>query len=324
MVNIDGFLNHRSSDRGAYLTKWKATGKVNTWLHTGSLPMSVWRHGGIPRIVVKENKQTGDAVRHVWSGDHVCHEPEDVLKAQYRHDDDGKRTVPPQYCPICRLVEYCRHMCKSGRWDWLDKVFRFEADDPDETLTLFAGALWMTRRDFDDLEKDDVRKAKDAGLVIGGKGGGEAWKQNAYAGLKYLFLVVDDQHPESGVQKSFETSSLGDAVKDVITDARESKGVEQGNPLIHPYCIQWLYNEREPDPKKKYHARVIENVELSPAIEQLITGPAPDVSRDIKPYNLAEMRAFLEECALVKFPWDQLFQVKTRPVAPSSASLPSG
>ena len=317
MADIDNFLTHRTSDRGAYLNKWKKDGRVNVWLHTECLPIAVWRHTGVPKVVVLEDKQTGEATRRVWIGNWVCHEDEGVLKKQYKVGADGAREAPPQYCGICRLVDHVRRSVLSGRIDWLEPLFRFEADDPKETVVLFAGPMYMTRKAFDQFDSEEKQRARDAGLNIK-----ESWKQGCNAGMQYLFRVVDDQHPESGVQIAFETQLLGDKVKDVISDRRESRGVEEGDPLRNPYCIQWQYRENEVDPKRKYHALAVDKQRLSPAIEALIYGPAPDVSRDVRPYNMVEMRAFLEQHALVKLPWDDIFgRAKVRPAPASSAEL---
>ena len=195
-MGIDDFLSHRSSDRGAYLTKWKDDGKVNTWMHCERLPMAVWRHGGIPKVVVLEDKKTGESVRHVWSGEYVCHEDESVLKKQYKLNPDGSREVPPEYCPDCRLADYARRLVGSGRKSWMDPLFEWEADDPKENLTLTAGGIFMSRKAFDELEldEDDTKEMRKRGIVIK-----DMWKQNVFAKMSYLFCVVDDAHPESGV-----------------------------------------------------------------------------------------------------------------------------
>jgi len=307
MPSIDDFLNHKTSDRGAYLNKWKEDGKVNTWMHTECLPIAVWRHGGIPRVVVQEDKDTGEQVTRVWIGKAICHETEDVLKKQFKFTQQGAREIPPEYCPICCLVDYVRRLVNAGRIDRWAPVFKFEGDDEKETVTLHAGPMFMTRKMYEDLDDDEKKAAKKAGVFVK-----DAWKEVCHAGMNYLFRVVDDSHPESGVQIAFEPQSLGESVKLVISDRRQSKGVEEGNPLLNPYCIQWQYRENEPDFKKKYHALAIEKQQLSPAIEALIYGPAPDISRDIKPFNIQEMRAFLEEHALIKLPWNDIFKVKTR------------
>jgi hypothetical protein len=309
-MGIDDFLQHRTSERGAYLSKWKEDGKVNTWMHTERLPMAVWRHGGIPKVVVLEDKKTGESVRHVWSGDWVCHEDESVLKNQYKLED-GVRKFPALYCPICRLIDYLRKLEQSGRKNWKEPVFRWEADDEDENLQLTLGGMFMSRKHFEDMDisEDEARAMKKAGIAIR-----DIWKQNIYPKASYLFCVVDDQHPESGVQKAFNTSSLGDAVKDVIADRREALGAEEGDPTLHPYCIQWQYREKEKNPKDKYHALAMDKIKLTPAVRSLITGPPPDISRDVRPFNLVEMRAFLEEAALMKLPWDDIFDVKKRVV----------
>ena len=318
MAGIDEFLQHRAGgSRGAYLTKWKKDGKVNTWLHTERLPMAVWRHGGIPRVVVLDDRQTNESVRHIWSGDWVCAEDESVLREQYSLDDKGAREHPPEHCAICRMNDYIRRLVTAGRMPWTEPVFRFEGDVETETQTLFAGGMFMTRKFIEALDAEEIKAARKLGVDTR-----ELWKQNCYAKCEYLFCVVDDAHPESGVQKAFNPSSLGDAVKNVISDMRESKGVEEGDPTQNPYCIQWQYREKETDPKKKYHALPVEKVKLTDGVKELIYGVAPDISKDIRPFNVIEMRAFLEEHALVKLPWKDIFDVKVRAVEEPKATPP--
>lgn len=304
---IDDFLNHRTGgSRGGYMKSWKKDGRVNTWMHTARLPMAVWKHTGFPRIVLLEDRQANEQVARVWSGDYVCHEREDVLRAQYDLTPKGEREDPPLYCPLCRLVDCVRRLVASGRLPWHKALFKFTGDVEKETLTLHAGGLFMTRKMVDDLDEEEVRDAKKQGLVVK-----EMWKESGYAKAEYLFCVVDDAHPEAGLQKTFERPSLGDAVKDVIAKERESEGAEDGDPTVNPYAIQWQYRKDE-EPKKMYAALRMRRLELTPAIEALITGPAPDIRSDIKPFNVVEMRAFLEQHALVKLPWDEIFKVEER------------
>lgn len=307
-MGIDDFLSHRTGGgRGAYLKNWKKDGKVNTWLHTECLPMAVWKHTGFPRFVVLEDKTAGDQIAHVWSGDYVCYETEDVLKEQYKLDSKGNRESPPHYCPLCRLVDYVRRAVAAGRIPWYKPVFKFEGDVAKETLVLHAGGLFMGRNQIEDLDEEEVKVARDKyGVNVK-----ELWKENCFASAQYLFVVVDDAHPESGLQKSFQKPSLGDAVKDVIAKERESDGIEDGDPTINPYAIQWQYRKDE-EPKKMYTALRMRKLQLTPTIEKLIRGPAPELRGDIRPFNVVEMRALLEQHALVKLPWDDIFKVEAR------------
>ena len=313
--SVDDFLGHRSTERsGGFLSGWKKDGKVDTWM--AALPVAFWRHGGIPRVVVVEDKQTKENVTRVWSGNWGCHEDESVLKKMYRRNKEtGELEMPRHYCPLDRLIETMYQLVKAERVDWLKPIFKFEGDEPKETVILHAGGIYMGRKAYEDLEPDEIKRARDAGVSLKDM----AWKENCNAKMEYICRVVDNAHPETGVQIATVTSSLGDKIKDVIIDQREDRGVEEGDPFKNPYCIQWEYREREQDPKKMYHARPKLQVPLTPAIAKLLQAPPPDVAKMVQPFNVQEMRAFLEGHALVKLPWDDIFNVSKRaPAVPKS------
>jgi hypothetical protein len=301
---IDDFLSHRSSDAsgGAYLRGWKKNKRVNTWLHRKKPIIAVWRHGGIPRMVTRTDKDTDEQIVEVWGGEWVCHEDETVLRKQWRRKPDGTREVAPRRCPLCLMNEYVYNAIEdsSGAIDWTTPLFKFEGDDPSKSVTIHAGGLLnLFSGELADDEKKQLRKA--------GINQREAWKENAMAKLNYLFCVVDHDNPDNGVQKAIEAGLLGEKVRDVIADARESLGREEGDPFVTPYAIQWEHRPDEKDFKNKYHARRMERLQLTKAIDALISGDPPDTSRDTQPFSPAKMRTFLEEHALVKLPWDEFF-----------------
>ena len=304
MNSLDDFLDHRSSDRsgGQFLSKWKKDKRVDVWLHTKRLPIALWRHG-LPRVAVIE--KDGQPERHVWGGNYVCWEDEKVLKAQYRRDENGQREKPPAHCPICRLIDWAWRAVDSGKVDWTKPLFRFEGDDPKETQVLHVGGI-CNLFGQDDLSEEQKKQLKKAGISQQ-----EAWKENAFAKMSYLFCVVDNAHPGNGVQIAIEANLLGDKVKDVLADARESLGNDKGNPFTHPFCIQWEHRPDEKAFNKKYHARRMERIAITDEISKLIRGPAPDLENTLAPFNKATMRAILEKACLLKgVPWDKIFDVE--------------
>ena len=322
MNSVDDFLNHRSSDRGGgFLNKWRQPvekkgggGKVNVWLHPKRLPIALWQHK-FPKIVVRENRKTGEVTTNAWSGSFVCHEDENTLKAQYKRDrETGQRLSPPRRCPLCRMIEAVRQMVDDGKLKWTDKLFRFEGDE--DNVVLHAGGLYNAFG-RDDLSAEEKKELKEAKIVLGGDRG--AWSQNAQAKMNYLFCVVDNANAEGGVQIAIETGLLGDKVKDVIADARESLGEEDGNPFRKPFCIQWEYRKDEQEFGKKYHARRMELMKLTPGVVKALQGPPPDLAEVLAPFNPDSMRAVLERHCLVKnMPWDEIFDVEA-PEADGSA-----
>lgn len=304
MINsVDDFLSHSNAERSGFLSKWKKNTppKVNVFLHTRRLPTALWQHG-FPKIFTKEDKDTGEMVTHVWGGKFTCHETEAVLLKQYKRDNDGERTHPPRSCPMCKLVETVRSMVEEGQLSWTTPIFEFEGDISEESQIIHAGGLYNAfgQRDMPEDKKREMKKAGISPM--------EAWKENALAKMSYIFCVVDTSAVNQGVQIATETSLLGDKVKEVINDAMEDQGKEQGNPFLNPFCIQWEYKPDEKEFGKKYRARRMESIKLTPEIAKLIRGEAPDLSNIVAPFNPKILRASLERYCLVQnIPWDHIF-----------------
>jgi hypothetical protein len=301
---IDSFLSHSGSDRGnGFIGNWKKKKKLNTFMHTARLPLPIWFHP-IPKKVVKEDED-GEAVTRVWGGKYVCWEPEAVLKKQYKYNDDNERVLPPVHCPVCLLIEAVRSLVNEQKLGWTQEIFRFEADDEDQTRVIHAGGfIGEFGGDLSDEEKKALKKA---GLRLT-----EVWAENCRAKMNYIFWIVDADNVSGGVQIAQETGLLGDKVKDVIADTMESLGKDKGNPLKNPYCIQWVYNDDEKIPfNKKYGARRVERYELTPEIEDLIRGERPDSSALEKKLDAAELRSILEAACAPDvrklLPWDECF-----------------
>lgn len=313
-MNLDEFLGHTSTARGGgKILNWKKRNpaQIDTWLHTRSSIIALWRHGW-PRIV--EIDRDGEQTREVWGGNFNCWESEDVLKRQYKRTDNDDRLAPPQVCPICLLLEYVRGQVRAGKLSWVEPVFRFEGDDPEAAQVLTAGGLYnafggdLSRQEVADLRRAGIRRD-------------EAWKQSCMAKCSYVFSIVDQTEPEKGVQTAIETTALGDAVKRVIRDQIDALGANEGHPLKHPYAIRWQYKPNEVEFSKKYHALAMPKVVLAPEIRELIfDSPAPDIGAIVGRGNVASLRAVMESHALIDLPFDRLFAAaEAQEQAPSPA-----
>jgi len=276
-MDLNAFLGHSStvSTRGKYLNKWKKNNppQVDVWLHTKALIQSLWQHG-IPRLFEKEDKATGEKTIEVWSGSWVCWEDEEVLQKQYLRDrDTGARAYPPCICPVCKLIEYVRDAVESGELSWTAPLFRFAGSDPSKTLIIHAGGLYNAfgRSDLTEKDKEELKQAR-----IYRK---DAWRENAMAKLSYVFSVVDNANPQEGPQIAIETSLLGDKVKEVI-NAAMMEAEDEGNPLVNPYAIRWIYRPDEQQFNKKYNAVKMGKHPLTAEIRCVIfdTDP-PDLSK---------------------------------------------
>lgn len=302
-------MSHTTTDKVKNLGNWKTNGKVDVWVHTSALPHIRWSHGAIPKMVTIEDRGTHEVENRVWFTKWVCHEQENVLKVQNKRES-GMRVLPPEHCAICRMLETVREMVTSGRLDWLTPIFKFEGDRPAETTILHAGGIWMSRKDSEELESTQVKRARDAGIRTD-----ELWKENAQANADYVFRVVDDSAPDAGVQIAEVPVTLGDSFKMMIMDRRRQRRKDDskdfGDPFKDPYAMEWIYNKAG-KPADKYRAVAMPNLELTPAIQAAIYGEAPDIARLVTPFNIQEMRGYLEANCLIDLPWDEIFTLKER------------
>lgn len=306
--SVDAFLGHKTSASGSkFLTGWKEKGKLYAWLHCLQLPIGLWRHN-FPMLVVREDKETGKVERHVWGQSLNCWETEDVLLKQNFRDKDTKvREAMPTRCPLCRFIEYIWQEVYAGRLKWTDPILRYDgADDPKENRLLHAAGIYNGFSDFGNKLTDEQKAEMKAASVYPS----EAWKENCKASASYVFTLVNHDKIQDGVVVTIEKGTLGDKVKGVINDQLESKGVEGGNPTTNPYCIEFIYNEDEKKPDKKYAARYIERFQLTEEIERLIRSEPPDLSNVLQPFNRAEFRAQLEKHLMIDVDLDWIFDVE--------------
>lgn len=320
MRTIDDFLNYKGSEGGGgkRLKSWaKSKGHLNFWLHTKQLPSAVWYHS-LPELVVRPDKDDASrSLRNVWNRQHVCLEDEAVLKKQRFRTSDGTREHPPRRCPICRMLEAIRSLVLDGKLRDTDVIFRFDGSDkPEENRVIHAGGVCgMWKREQSTEEKERLQKH---GISMR-----TAWAENFTAKLWYVLVGVDQDDVASGVQVAVQTQLVGDKIKAEIRKQIASEPDERGNPLVHPYCIQLLY---QPDASKfddRYLAQRINRFSLTPEIDRLIRGEAPSIEKFVRPLNATEIVAMLQKHALVDLPWDQILVKGGEPApAPSVGGPP--
>lgn len=325
--SVDDFLNYKSSEFSGSkrLKNWKEKGHLNFWLHTKQFPCAVWYHP-LPELVVRTKKDDPTVtLKNVWSRSHACWEDESILKKQRFRNQNGEREHPPKKCGICRLLEAIRAYMRAGRIKDTDVLFRFEGSDkPEENKVLHAGAMTSIWK-RDDL--DDATKARLAasGIFMGNAPGRPgAWSQNATAKLNYIFVGVDNDDLESGLQTAVQSQLVGDKVKREINNQIASEGGDKGNPFINPYVIQLVYKPEEKKFDDKYEVRRINRFPLTESIETLIRGEKPDLKRYTEKFNQQAIRAMLEEHATEigkKLPWDKIFDVQVA-AAPDASEPP--
>jgi hypothetical protein len=314
---FDEFLSHSGRDGGGggkFLGNWKKREppQVDTWMHTALSPKPVWQHG-FYRVETRENKDTREMERVVWSMKFNCHESEEVLKKQFKIDDDGHRVAPPCRCPMCRMADIVRVAVLDGQIDPLEPIFRFEGSDPADAVVIHAAGIYggfpRDREDFADEGPLTFKRFRDAKLSLK-----DVWKENMMAKLSYVFAVVDNKEPSRGVQIAVETALLGEKVRGVIADRRDRLGVEEGSFARNPCAIRWYHRPAEKEFNKKYHAidLALSKVELTDEIEKLIRSDARAVIDRVNdqcvPGDAAMLRALMERYSLVELPWDRIFE----------------
>jgi hypothetical protein len=313
-MTLNEFLGHKpSGGRGKFTKNWKGDkgkGFINVFLHTKAPFLPIWTHP-LPQLKTIEDKQTGKVRNEVWMDKAVCWEDDELLASQYFRDKEtGERQEPPKRCGICKMTEYVRDCVETGQLGWMDPIFEFKGDQTDprkpQFKQLLAGGVYggFTSKK---LSEEQIKEMNDHGIYQGGKGA-NAYQYTIMAKLNYGFAILDADDLKAGITISTEASLLGDKLKIMIQQQMTSKGDEEGNPLLHPYCIRWEAHQKEQNPNDKYQVMPFERIRATPKIMELITSEAPDMSHMIEPFNAKSIRARMEHHCLVDLPWDEFFE----------------
>jgi hypothetical protein len=304
-LSLEEFMNH---DRGGgasgrFLRGWRklTPPQVDVWLHTKALFAPLWQHN-IPQVRTIKDKDTQEEVRVIWSSSFNCLEGKEELE-QVRWAYKGD--FHPKICPICRLIEHVRGEVNAGRLKMHQPIFRFDLGDGDESKVKILRAAGMyngfgVKNLPEKLKKENAA----AGVKLT-----EAWKENAQAKCNYVFAVVDNAHPENGVQVAIETSLLGDKMKAVLRQEKERQG-DSGpwNPLATPYAFRWKHHPSAPQFNDKYEALAMPGIKLSEDVRALIADEdPPDLARVKAPGKVRYLQEQLEQYALIDLPWGHLF-----------------
>ena len=312
-MSIDEFLEHSTGgggSRGNFLKSWKKNNppKITVWLHTESPIAARWSHPW-PKFVTRENKETGEKQLEVFGGNWGCHERELILSKQRFREPDGERQYPPEVCPLCKTIEVVRMAVLRGEISWIDPIFQFKGDNPENDLIITAGGLYNA---FSNPKLTDGQKAE---LRRAGIRPRDAWRENANAKCQYVFSIVNHERIGDGVQIATEPDALGNAMKRAIKDQIEKisrihgleKGKLLGNPLRNPYPFLWEYLEEE-NFDKKYRIVALDGMPVSDEIKALIIdAPPPDIKQHFRAGNVKALRLDMEKAALVDLPWDEIF-----------------
>lgn len=306
-MTLDEFLGHTTNaPKSAYLSGWrkrpppagKTKPSVRVILHQHVGFEVLWRHQWKRMFEI-------DGKMDVNFANLVCHEEERVIKAQHRRLDDDTRSLPPQKCGMCKMIEWVRQRINDEEMAITEPLFRYVSDvDPSHNATLRAGGI-TGLFGGDKLTDDEKLEMRKHGIFKK-----DAFKEKALAQANYAFVVVEYDAPAEGVQIAVESALLGDKMKTAIFDRISSLGREEGDPLVNPVVFEWEYDPADGiEFQKKYAARVIQKLALTDQMKMLIDGEAPteQLERLRRKFNPLQLRAELEEHALVKLPWDEFF-----------------
>lgn len=303
-MGLKQFLAHKSGGgNGRWLRFWGKTGRCEIWLHQCTDFHPVWYHSW-PRVQTFEDRKTHEDRTVVRNSRYVSHDPERVLKKARFRDDDGRRENPPLLDPMAIMVEWFAEEIISGRMSWTTPVFKFEGDDEEENVTLYAGGMcgMFGSRDLSKEQQSQLRK-----IGINHK---NAFKQSLLVGCYYLFQVVDEEDPGGGVVLALEKSTTtGDKLQALIRDRMEEDG-EEGNPCVTPYPFVFVKNADEKNPSKIYEVKALRKKRPSAEVLELISDPKTlqDVDDVVAKADLVQFRSELETHALIKMPFDDFFE----------------
>lgn len=320
---FDDFLDYSSKGgkSGGYLGGWKKNkddehGEITVWMHVGFMPAPFWCHPIYAVIeMTKEDKLI--VVPRRWT----CHEsnvmvnvrdkPVSNAALQKWRNEDGTAEHTPTVCPMCILTSVIARLVDKGEIGFTDVVFEWNGTE--DTVQILAGGIYGHFRKKKGLTRDQQNAMRKAKVRQD-----EAFKHDMRTGLKYLFGVLDDAHPERGLVTTVESEGLSNKVRAAFfaegeivqaktkIDMRDERVRGQWDPSITPYSLIWKYDGTK-DFDDKFTVVPIRGGEMPDAVKAIIVdGELPDTS-DLEPGNCHVLRAELEAHCKVDLPWDEIF-----------------
>jgi hypothetical protein len=327
---LDDFLNSSSkSAKGgsSNLGGWKKNkdpqhGEVTVWMPVGFMPSAFWCHP-INTIIEWEERDSGEKKLIVVSRRWGCHDahitvqtrkgPTSSASLQRWRNDDGTAEHAPQVCPNCILTDVVARLVDQGKIGFADPVFEWVGSDESKAVKILAGGIYGHFRKKD-LKRQHSVEMRKAGVRLD-----EAFKHDLRVSMKYLFVVVDDQHPENGLMTTVESEGFGAKVKAAILaegtkvqaqtriDMRDEKVRGQWDPSITPYPFLWQYDDTKTDAKDKAMVIALRGTPMSDAVRDLVIDAELPELPDLDPGNCFALRAELESHCKVALPWDEIF-----------------
>lgn len=321
-MSMEEFANHDPGTRAEreYLA-WKndKEGKVEVWLLDD--PWKVWRHTWQRVLTVKKDgKEKEICGMFVWN---TMETEETVLKLRkqgYYYDDDRELEDrrEPKCDPFLKMLEWTYRAVREGAIDWLDPVFKFEPKDEQDRIIHAGGLLKMFPSSFDDLsfaneaEERAVKNAfKAANVDLK-----NVFKEAGTIGLKYVFTVLEDEHPSNGPKVAIESEALGNAIKKIYEHRKEKfedgkrtkEEIQKMANLVKRVCLRWKFDNSK-NFSEKYDVIELDNRTPSEEVRQAFEADLPDVEIIIGQGNVAQLEQNFRQhwCHDVSPPWQKIF-----------------
>lgn len=305
-LGIADFLKHsddaNSSGGGKWLKQWrkKLPGEVTIWLHTRAPIVATCTHSFAFEDEVTD-RETGRKKSILRFPRWVSPDSEVVHKNQYFREDDGTLQVLPDRDPFLLLREWLRFQDNLA----LDEVV-FKWND----------------------EKNRKQIVWERGHLTGQvKRGQQNFNHSLDTKTDYVYVVVDNDAPDAGPVLAREGKLLSKKMSDVIKHQRKTFGEVEGDPIQHPYAIQWVAEDAN-SPMDMYKAYKAERAELTDEIWAAISGddfPDPLPFGEPGDGDFEKIRDAMEAAMQIELPLDQIFSedpAVRRAVAKPGAAVP--
>jgi hypothetical protein len=287
-LGLDEFLNHDAdTGRRKYVKKWQEEGELVWWMNTRAMfAYSRYVHTFPSFDTGKDDK--GNEYEYLKFGRYVSPDVDLINRDQFFRDEDTDLLrTPPVKDPFLLLREWLRsNDCGLGLDD---VVFRWENPNP-------------KKREIIEWTRGEMTRLTERGQ--------SNWNHSLDSKLEYMFVGTLHDEPGEGNQIITGTKVLGDALRKMIEEQRDSKGRDEGNPLITPYAIKFKYDKRSKNPMKAYSVAPYERAELTPEIRESIMSsdfPNPEIDTQPRKGDKERLRAAMYDAAQVELPWDEIF-----------------
>ena len=297
-LGLEDFLNQSQRGGKAILERWKEAGSIIVWPHVGAMIASqgIMRRFSHTFLIEDEveDKDRPDRMKMITRYPRfVCPDSDVIADAGAKWRDkktgvhnaltDGPRVVTD---PFIIVREHLFHMVKN--------------DLLSTDQTVFSWADHKTRGRIEWM----------AGHITGHvERGRDNFGANLDAKCEYIFIVVQNEDPGAGPTITFETKTLGDAVRKLFKDEMESNG-DKGDPRSHPYAMKWTYDKHAKTPALSYTAARYNRAECSDAIwDAMNTEEWPDASKYAvaQEGDMEKIREALEKATQIDLPLDEIF-----------------